>query len=329
MSKGDNMSINYGELKILATHSHLKLAKRVADKFIPDGIRFIKPEVKKFPDSEIYVRIPENVRGSDLMIISSLHSRGEIDPLKELLFLVNAAESAYRRVVILPYCGYAKQDRRVQPREADSFKVIAKVLSNSGINRIVLFDLHNSTCRGFFQIETDHLYLMRLLIEEAQRRNFKNLVIASPDINSGKRAEAVAKLMKIHNICIVYKYRDPITKKVDEKKSKPLGIVKGKNVIIFDDMVQGGSTLTVAAKTLKDEGAISVRAFAVHPDLTEGAIEKLSSSLLDEIVMVDTIPYDTSNWPKKIRLVDPSQYIADCIRKIHHNEPLSPLILNY
>jgi len=323
------MSINYGDLKIMATFSHLELAKKIAEKFSPDGIRLIIPEVKRFGDGEIYARITENVRGSDLFIISSLHSRARIDSLKELLFLVNAAESAHRRVAIIPFCGYAKQDRRVIPREAESFKVIAEILSNSGLNRIVLFDLHNSTCKSFFDVETDNLYLMRLLIEYAKSLRLKNVAVVSPDVNSGKRAEAIALIMGINRICIIWKYRDPQTKQIDPKKSKLLGDVNRKNVLMFDDMIQGGGTLAIAAKILKAKGARTIRAFAVHPDLTPGAIEKLEQSELDEIVMVDTIPHDTTNWPKKIRLLDPSEFIADCIRKIHNNEPLSPLYINY
>lgn len=324
----------HGEIKLLTGTNHQELAKRVAKHL---GISLVKTTVKKFGNSEIYAKVEENVRGQDVFYLSSLYARAKNNAIIETLLLIDCIKSSAGRITgVFPWLSYTKQDRRNQPREARSFLTIAKTLSDCGLHRVVLFDLHNQATADFFSIPNDHVYLMRLLIEEFNKRITDNVVIAGPDIGSGKRADAVARLTNQSDICIVWKVYDPVTKKLDPSKSRILGDVEGRDVWIFDDMIQSFGTLEIAIHAIKKAGAKKITVAAVHPDFTPAthnkpsALERIANSEVDEVIVVDTIPKtDGDVWPDKITVIDPAPFIGNCIERLHLDSPLSPLFLQY
>ncbi|PIR07043.1 MAG: hypothetical protein COV55_01285 [Candidatus Komeilibacteria bacterium CG11_big_fil_rev_8_21_14_0_20_36_20] len=329
------MKGTYGNLKLISGTSHPDLSNRIASSL---GIPLIDLALGKFPDGEIHTVVKENVRGDDVFVLQSLHSRGPHSMIEEVEFLVDCLrDSAGRITGVIPWLGYSKQDRRTIPRESRSLKVIAKRLSQCGLNRVLLFDLHNSATAGFFDIPTDHVYLMRLLIERFKAMNIDGqVVIGSPDVGSSKRADAVSSLTGISDICLVRKITNHQTKTVDISKSQVLGDVKGKIVCFFDDLLQSSTTLTIAAEIVKDKGAEQVICFAVHPDFTpvvgdkSSAFDRINNSAIDRVIVVDTIPHDRNNgWSDKIEVIDPSSFIATCISSLHNDEPLSPHFLTY
>ena len=326
------MSLHYGNIRLLAGTTHPALAERVAKEM---GINLVKVENTIFPNGESLPRVDENVRGEDVFFISSLHAR--TNSIMETQQIIDCIGSSAGRITgIFPWAGWSKQDRRNKPRESRSFLIVAKTLSRCGLHRAVLFDLHNKATADFFDIPHDHVYLMRLLIEEFKNRNPKNVVIGSPDISSGKRADAVSRLTGVEDICVVWKIHDPETKAVDETKSRILGDVEGKDVWFFDDMIQSFGTLEIAGQLVRKAGARKIIAAAVHPDFTPAyqdkpsAIERIARSEFDEVIVVDTIPKREGEvWPDKITLIDPAPFIAKCITLLHIDGQMSPLFLPY
>lgn len=327
------MNNHHGPIKLLTGSSHTELALRIAQELSQlygEEIKLVETNLETFPNGEIKARVTQNVRGADLFFFQSLHCKGKISYSEETEFLIDCIkDSACRVTGIFPWIGYAKQDRKTKPRESRSFKVIARRLNQCGLDRVLLFDIHNSATEGFFDLPIDRVYLMRLLIEDFQKRNLENFAIGSPDEGSVKRASTISDLLKLNSdICVVTKYRDPETKKVDIRKSKVLGDVQGKTVFFFDDMIQSFSTLQIASQIVKEAGAKKIIAAAVHPDFTAGAMKKIDNSVVDEVIVIDTIPIDKKGLSSKISILDPAPYIANCIKRLHADESLSPLFLN-
>lgn len=325
----------YGEIKLLTGNSHPSLTEKIADYL---DLNLTVTNLSNFADGEIGAIVKENVRGDDVFLIQSLHNHTGYRVMIETELLADCVRDSARRITgVFPWIGFSKQDRRTQPREARSFKVIAKRLSICGLSRVLLFDLHNSTTADFFDIPSDHVYLMRLLIEEFKRRDLNNVIIGSPDIGSAKRAEAVSRLVGITTApCIVSKYHDPDTKKIVKEKCHVYGDVQGKTVWFFDDMIQSFGSLAIAVELVMEAGAKEVIAAAVHPDFTlatetdPSAFERINSSPIKEVIVVDTIPHDHKlGWSDKITVLDPTKFIGECIKRLHHDEPLSPLFLKY
>lgn len=323
----------YGDIKILTGSSHSQLVERIAKSL---GAEIIKVDIGVFPNQELKAQVQENVRGHDVFLIQSLHSHGSKRTIEETEFLADCVRDSARRVTgVFPWAGYSKQDRRTLPREARSFKVVAKRLSICGLTRALFCDLHNSAEIDFLDIPCDHVYLMRLIIELINSRPKENIVLGSPDLGSVKRIGLISDFTDIKEICVVTKSRVHETKKIDYEKSKLVGDdVKGKTVLFVDDLIQGGNTLANAAKLVKEAGASRVIAAAVHPDFTPSVNEKPSAfeviekSPLDEVIVVDTIPHDKQKgWSDKITVIDPAQFIATCISNLHRDKPLSPLFL--
>lgn len=328
------MNNHHGDIKLLTGSSHPGLAQKIAQelsKSYGKKIELVKTELGKFPNGEIKARVTENVRGCDLFFIQSLHCKKDISFIEEAELLIDCVKDSVCRITgILPWIAYAKQDRKTQPREARSFKVIARRINQCGLNRVLLFDIHNSATEGFFKIPIDRVYLMKLLIEEFQRRNLENFIIGSPDEGSVKRASTINDLLKLENdICVVTKYRNPETKEIIIEKSKVLGDVEGKTVFFFDDMIQSFSTLKIASAIVKKAGAKKIIAAAVHPDFTEGTVERIDNSDIDEVIITNTIPLNYNRLSPKITVIDPSSYIANCIKRLHADESLSPLFIDH
>ncbi|MEA1909577.1 MAG: ribose-phosphate pyrophosphokinase [Patescibacteria group bacterium] len=324
----------YGKIKLLTGTTHPVLAERVAKNL---DIELVNTTIEKFANGELYACVNENVRGQDVFYLSSLHTQSSSNAILETQLLIDCIRSSAGRITgVFPWLCFSKQDRRTKPRETRSLLVIAKTLSNCGLDRVILFDLHNKATADFFDIPNDHVYLMRLLIEEFDRRNPQNAVIVSPDIGSGKRASAVAQLTGRTDIAIVWKIHDPKTKKLDLSKTRILGDVKNKEAWIFDDMIQSFGTLEAAIEILHKAGAKKIIIAAVHPDFTpelpgkESAIRRIAKSKADEVIVVNTIPHKHfAEWPTKITTLDAAPFIADCINFLHEDKPLSPLFLQF
>jgi ribose-phosphate pyrophosphokinase len=329
------MNNHHGPIKLLTGSSYPELAQRIADnlsKLYGEKVELVKTDLGTFDGGEIKARVTESVRGCDVFFFQSLHSKGNISYIEETEFIIDCIKDSASRITgIFPWISYAKQDRKTKPRESRSFKVIARRLSQCGLDRIVLFDIHNSATEGFFSIPVDRIYLMKLLIEDFQKRNLKeNFAIGSPDEGSVKRASTISDLLDLDSdICVVTKYRNPKTKEVDIKRSKVLGDVKGKTIFFFDDMIQKFTTLMVASGITKEAGAKKIISAAVHPDFTPITKENMDNSPIDEIVVVDTIPINEKDLSDKVRILDPAPFISDSIRRLHADESLSPLFLSH
>ncbi|MBU1083406.1 ribose-phosphate diphosphokinase [Patescibacteria group bacterium] len=320
----------HGRIKLITGTTHPELAKRVAKEL---GVRLVKTDIGFFDDGELFARVNGNVRESDLFFIGSLHAHHGANSILETGLLLDCISNSAERITgMFTWIGYAKQDR-AKPREALSFRVLAKIINTYGFDQIVFFDLHNLTSAGMFDVRNFHIYFMRLLIEEFNRRKLTNVVIGSPDEGSTKRARTIALLTNQSEICIVSKAHDPETKEVDFSKSLMSSNSKGisgKNIWIWDDMIQSGRTIMAAVRIIKQAGANKITVAAVHPDFTPGALELIADSPVDEVIVVDTIPHtNQAEWPSKITVIDPAPFIADCIKLIHTGGRLSPLFLQY
>lgn len=327
-------SMNNGGPRIITGIGYPALAEKVATLC---DTELVQVNTNPFTNGELYSLVKDHVRGADVFLVDSLHTRGSASTIEQAEFTLDCIRhSAGRLSGVFPFLAYGKQDRRTQPRESHSAKVIARRLSTSGLHRAMLFDLHNSATAGFFDIPIDLVYLMRLLIEEFQSRHLSNVVIGGPDIGSGKRVYAVARILGISDVALVFKVHKE-DKSLDLSLSQVLGNVANREVWLFDDMIQGGKTITIAATLLKHHGAKRVTAAAVHPDFVPAVddqpstVERLTNcEALDEVIVVGTIPHpDKSSWPTKIKMLPPEQMIADCIKLLHQDESLSSMFLKY
>ena len=270
--------------------------------------------VDRFSDGEVHVQINENVRGCDVFVIQSTCAPTN-DNLMELLVMIDALRraSAGRITAVIPYFGYARQDRRVRSaRVPITAKVVADFLSSVGIDRVITVDLHAEQIQGFFDVPIDNLFGSQVLIEDLKSRTFENPVIVSPDMGGVVRARAMAKLMNPRpNVSQVMNI---------------IGEVDGRECIIIDDMVDTGGTLCHAADALKERGAKSVVAYATHPVLSGKAAENIMGSKIDEIVVTDSIPLtDAIKATKKVRSLSLAPMLAEAIRRINNEESISAM----
>lgn len=286
-------------------------------------IKVGKADVGKFSDGEISVEILENVRGSDVFVLQSTCNPTN-DNLIETLVLIDALKrsSAGRITAAIPYFGYARQDRR--PRSARvpiSAKLVANMLTSAGVDRVLTVDLHADQIQGFFDIPVDNIYASPVLLRDIKSKNYKDLMIVSPDMGGVMRARAFAKTIGAE-MAIIDKRRP---KANEAEVMNIIGDISGKNCIIVDDMIDTAKTLCKAAEALKSRGAKQVYAYATHPILSGGAIERLEQSDIDEVVVTDTIPL-TQESPK-IRVATITDLFAETIRRINNEESIS-LLLN-
>ena len=282
-------------------------------------------EVSKFSDGEISVEINENVRGSDVFIVQSTCAPTN-DSIMELLVMADALRraSAGRITAVVPYFGYARQDRRVRSaRVPITAKVVADMLTTVGIDRLLTVDLHADQIQGFFDIPVDNVYGSPIMLEDIKKQNYEDLMVVSPDVGGVVRARAVAKQLNDCDLAIIDKRRP---KANTSQVMHIIGEVEGRTCILVDDMVDTAGTLCKAAEALKDHGASKVVAYATHAVLSGPAIDNLNNSKMDELVITDTIPLSAAGRDcKRIRQLSLAPMLAECIRRINNEESLSAM----
>ena len=278
--------------------------------------------ISRFSDGEVRIKIEENVRGKDVFIVQSTCAPVN-ENIMELLIMIDALKraSANRITAVMPYFGYARQDRKDQPRVPITAKLIANLLTVAGANRVLALDLHAGQIQGFFDIPVDHIFAIDVFVDYFKEIGVNNLVIVSPDVGGIKMARAYAKKFRA-GLAIVDKRRNtPDATEV----MHILGEVKGKNVIIVDDIIATGSSLVEAAGAIRRAGAKKIFAAISHGILSANAVEKLESSDIDYLVITDSIPLDEEKKSKKIKIVSVSKLFAEAIKRIHFEQSISVL----
>jgi len=271
----------------------------------------------RFSDGEFQTAYEESVRGSDMFIIQSTFPPAE--NLFELLLMIDAAKRASARqiIAVIPYMGFARQDRKDKPRVAIGAKLVANLLHTAGATRVMTMDLHADQIQGFFDVPVDHLYSSSIFIPYIQTLNLPNLTMAAPDMGGSKRANAYAKYLNA-NMAICYKER----KVHNEVENMTLiGDVEGRDVVLVDDIIDTAGTITKAADMIMERGATSVRAFCTHPVLSGNAYERIEASQLTELVVTDTIPLHRQS--SKIKVLSVAELFADVVSKVHNYESIS------
>jgi len=280
-----------------------------------------KMNIQYFADGEFSVAYEESIRGAHVFLIQSTFPNS--DNLMELLLMIDAAKRASAKsiIAVIPYFGWARQDRKDNPRVAIAAKLVADLLSVAGINRLITMDLHADQIQGFFDVPVDHLYASTVFIDEIRSLNLENLVIATPDVGGTKRANTYAKHLNVPMV-ICYKLR----KKANEvSEMKIIGDVKGMDVVLVDDIVDTAGTITKAAELMISGGANSVRAIASHAVMSDPASMRIDQSSLSEIIFTDSIPY--SKKSEKVKIVSIADTFATAIYRVCNNESISSLYL--
>jgi len=307
-----------GSMKIFSGNSNPELALKICSKL---GVPLGKADVSRFADGEINVQILENVRGEDCYVIQST-SRPVNENLMELLIMLDALRraSAGRITAVIPYYGYARADRKPAPRVPITAKLVANLITSAGADRVITIDLHAAQIQGFFDIPLDHLYARPVILEYIKDRNFENPIVVSPDVGSVERARSFAKRLDLGLVII------------DKRRPKPnhaevyniIGSVKDSTCLIFDDMVDTAGTLTEVAKVLNDHGAKKIIAMCTHGVLSKDAVDRINHSVIEEVILTDTISIDTSK-SAKIKIITISGLLAEAIKRNHLRESISEL----
>ncbi len=304
----------YSPIKLFAGTQSEYLGKEIAKQF---GTNLGKFTLHRFSDGEFQPAFNESVRGCTVFLIQSTFQPAE--NLLELLLLVDAAKraSAYKIVAVVPYFGFARQDRKPMPRSSIGAKLVADLLSAAGIDRIMTMDLHADPIQGFFDVPVDHLYASPIFVPYIKNLNLEDLAIAAPDMGGTKRANAYSSFLNSEMV-IAYKLR----KKANAiEEYKVIGEIEGKNVIIIDDMIDTAGTITTAANLMRDEGAKSVRVVATHPVLSGPAYERIEDSFISELIVTDTIPLKKQS--NKIKVLSVSKVFAQVIEEVYNNRSIS------
>jgi len=308
------MEYSMPAVKIFACTQSTELAGKIAQAY---GIELGNVIFSRFSDGEFQPSFEESVRGARVFIIGSTHPTSE--NLMEMLLMIDAAKraSAKHITAVMPYFGWARQDRKDKPRVPIAAKLVANLLETAGATRVITMDLHADQIQGFFEIPVDHLYASTIFVPYIKSLNLENLCIASPDMGGSKRAHSYAKFLN-SDVVICYKQR----KKANViEKMELIGDVEGKNVILVDDMVDTAGTLVKASEIMKDKGAVSVRAICTHAILSGNAVEKVENSPMEELIVTDSIPHDS--LPKKIHVLSCDKLFADVMRSVHEHASIS------
>ncbi len=286
-----------------------------------------RAHVGRFSDGEVNVELMENVRGRDVFIVQPTCPPAE--NLMELLVMTDALRraSARRITAVVPYFGYARQDRRPRAtRVAITAKLVANMVASAGVDRLLTVDLHADQIQGFFDIPVDNVYSSPVLLGDAWKQKYENMVVVSPDVGGVVRARAFAKRLDDADLAIIDKRRP---RPNESKVMNIIGEIEGKTCILVDDMVDTAGTLCQAAQALKDEGAVRVVAYITHPVLSGAAIERISKSVLDELVVTDTIPLsEPAKACTRIRQLSVSALLAETIRRISDEDSVSSLYID-
>jgi ribose-phosphate pyrophosphokinase len=308
-------------MKLLSCNANRPLSDAIAEYL---DMRLTRSEVKTFADQEIFVRIDENVRGEDVFVLQST-SYPANDNLMQLLIMMDALRraSARRITAVIPYFGYARQDRKTDGRTPISAKLVANLIETAGAHRVLTVDLHAGQIQGFFDIPTDNLFGGPVMVDDIRERFGKEkIVVVSPDVGGVVRARSLAKRIDA-DLAIVDKRRPEAGK---SEVMNIIGEVKGARCIMVDDMCDSGGTLANAAAALKEHGAVSVSAYVTHGVLSGTAVERIEKSVLDELVTTDTIqPSEAARKSKSIRILTIAPLLGEAIRRIANEESVSKL----
>lgn len=312
------MAYTVPEPKFFACTQSNVLAEKIAKAY---GTDLGKVIFNRYSDGEFQPSFEESVRGARIFIIGSTNPSSE--NLMEMLLMLDAAKRASARHItaVIPYFGWARQDRKDKPRVPIAAKMIANILETAGATRIITMDLHADQIQGFFERPVDHLFASTIFLPYLKELNLDNLTIASPDMGGSKRAYAYAKALE-SDVVICYKQR---AKANIISHMELIGDVTGKNVVLVDDMVDTAGTLTKAADLMMERGALSVRAITTHPILSGQAYERIESSKLEELITTDSIPLKNSS--SKIKVLTCATLFADVMHKVHHNTSISSKFL--
>jgi ribose-phosphate pyrophosphokinase len=313
----------YENLMVFTGSANPRLAEDVVKHL---NIHLGRATVGRFSDGEVLVELLENVRGKDVFVLQST-STPTNDHLMEILLMVDALKrsSAERVTAAIPYFGYGRQDRRpLSARVAISAKVVANMLAVAGVDRLLTMDLHSDQIQGFFDIAVDNIYATPILLGDVWKHGYQNLVVVSPDVGGVVRARALAKRLE-SDLAII-----------DKRRPRPnvatvmniIGEVKGRTCVIMDDMVDTANTMCEAAQALKDKGAEQVLAYCTHPVLSGEAVERIEKSVIDELVVTDTIPLrEDAKASKKIRQLSVAELLAETMLRISNEESVSSLFM--
>ena len=304
--------------KIFPCTQSKDLAQSIADHY---GIALGSVNRLEFSDGEFQLSFEESIRGSRVFLIGSTHPT--TDNLMELLLMCDAAKrsSARHITAVMPYFGWARQDRKDKPRVPIAAKMVAKMLESAGATRIITMDLHADQIQGFFEKPVDHLFASTIFLPYLRNLNLDNLTIASPDMGGSKRAYAYSKYLE-SDVVICYKQR---AKANVISHMELIGDVTGKNVVLVDDMVDTAGTLTRAAQLMMERGALSVRAVCTHPVLSGNAYERVENSMLEELIVSDSIPLRQKS--EKIKVISSAELFADVMKAVHYNKSISSKFL--
>lgn len=308
------MSIAITEAKIFACTQSQVLGEKIAKAY---GVALGNVITSTYSDGEFQPSFEESIRGTRIFIIGSTNPGPE--NLMEMLLMIDAAKRASARHItaVLPYFGWARQDRKDKPRVPIAAKLVAKMLEAAGATRIITMDLHADQIQGFFEKPVDHLFASTIFLPYLKSLNLKNLTIASPDMGGSKRAYAYSKALE-SDVVICYKQR---AKANVISHMELIGDVTGKHVVLVDDMVDTAGTLTKAADLMMDRGALSVRAICTHPILSGNAYERINESKLEELIVTDSIPVKPLS--NKIRVLSCADLFAEVMQKVHNNQSIS------
>jgi ribose-phosphate pyrophosphokinase len=315
------MATGFGDLKVFSGSAHPHLTKEIADSL---GIPIGQARLRRFPDSEVSFQIDENIRGADVFIVQPTSSPVD-QHLMEMLIMIDAfrRSSAARITAVIPYYGYARQDRKDKPRVPISAKLVANLLSAAGTNRVLTMDLHKAQIQGFFDIPVDHLFAAPVIIEYCARLQYSNLTIVSPDAGGAERARAYAKRLDAE-LAVVDKRRTEDGPEV----MNVIGDVSGRTCILQDDIIDTAGTIQKAAMALKAAGAERVLACAVHGVLSGPAIERIENSPLDQLIVTNSIPLrGEAQQCKKIVVLSVARLLGQAIRNIHEETSISTLFV--
>ncbi|HOP07272.1 MAG TPA: ribose-phosphate pyrophosphokinase [candidate division Zixibacteria bacterium] len=306
------------ELKLVTGNSNRPLAEKIAAYL---GESLADCTVTRFSDGEVFVQINENIRGADLFIIQPTNPPAE--NLMELLMLIEASRraSAMRITAVIPYYGYARADRKDRPRVAITAKLIANLITTAGADRVITMDLHASQIQGFFDLPHDHLYSSVVINNHLEQMGLENLVVVSPDVGSIKLARATAEALHA-DLAIVDKRR---LRANEAEAMNLIGDVRGKNVLIRDDMIDTGGSLCEAAKVVKEHGALDVVAACTHGVLSGAALQRIEQSAIRKMIVTDSILQDDRGLPSTFEVVTVSELIGEAINRIFDEESVSSL----
>jgi ribose-phosphate pyrophosphokinase len=316
------MPIGFGELKVFSGNAHPALTKEIAG-FL--GVAPGQARLRRFPDTEVSFQIDENIRGTDVFVVQP--TCAPVDPhIIELLIMIDAFKrsSAARITAVIPYFGYARQDRKDKPRVPISAKLVANILSAAGTNRVLTMDLHKAQIQGFFDIPVDHLFAAPVIIDYLSRLKSPELTLVAPDAGGAERARAYAKRLDAELAVIDKRRTDDGTAEV----MNVIGDVEGRTCIIQDDIIDTAGTITKAAAALKESGAAKVIACAVHGVLSGPAIDRIEKSPLDKLIVTNTIPLSPASAAcSKIVVLSVARLLGQAIKSIHEETSVSSLFV--